>query len=187
MGFRHRRRVRRGGAGRRRRRAGGAPAPPPATAGGPPPRRVLAREHNDISSVLRRLNATILAEGDAARFVTLLYGELFPTRSGVAVTFAAAGHPLPTLVSNDGGTRSVGRPQQLLGVFRDPRYQTETLLLRPGEHLVATSNGVTDRRNGHRTLGECGQLGVLRQTPTLPASAVASRLRQAVLDFGTDP
>ncbi len=149
--------------------------------------RVLAREHEDSPLVLRRLNATILSEGDAARFVTLLYGELFPTRSGVAITFAAAGHPLPTLVSSDGSIRTIGRPQQLLGVFREPMYQTETLMLRPGEHLVATTDGVTDRRIGHRTLGERGLLGVLRQTATLPASAVATRLRQAVLDFGTEP
>jgi PAS domain S-box-containing protein len=149
--------------------------------------RVLAREHDDIPTVLRRLNATILAEGDAARFVTLLYGELFPTRNGVVVTFAAAGHPLPTLVGSGGTTRTVGRPQQLLGVFREPVYRPETLLLRAGEHLVVTTDGVTDRRIGHRTLGERGLLGVLRQTANLPASAVAARLRQAVLDFGTEP
>jgi len=149
--------------------------------------RVLAREHNDIPTVLRRLNATILSEGEAARFVTLLYGEMFPTRSGIALTFAVAGHPLPILVGSDGSIRSVGRPQPLLGVFREPMYQSETLMLRPGEHLVATTDGVTDRRIGNRTLGERGLLGVLRQTATLPASAVATRLRQAVLDFGTEP
>jgi len=149
--------------------------------------RVLAREHDDIPTVLRRLNATILAEGDAARFVTLVYGELIPTRGGVAVTFAAAGHPLPTLVSSDGFTRSVGRPQQLLGVFREATYQAETLMLRPGEHLVVTTDGVTDRRVGQRTLGDGGLLGVLRQTATLPASAVASRLHQAVIHFATEP
>jgi serine phosphatase RsbU (regulator of sigma subunit) len=149
--------------------------------------RVLAREHEDIPAVLSRLNATILAEGEHTRFVTLIYGELVETSNGVAVTFATAGHPLPTLVGDDGSSRVVGRPQPLLGVFRDPQFHTDTLHVRRGQHLVCTTDGVTDRRVGHRTLGEPGLQAILRQTATLPASAVAARIRQAVLDFGSEP
>jgi serine phosphatase RsbU (regulator of sigma subunit)/PAS domain-containing protein len=149
--------------------------------------RVLAREHHDIPTVLRRLNATILAEGEPTRFVTLIYGELEPAGDGVRLTFAAAGHPLPSLVGPDGTARVVGRPQPLLGVMREPVYETDTLHVRRGEHLVCTTDGVTDRRIGQRTLGEPGLQALLRQTATLPASAIAARLRQAVLDFGTEP
>jgi serine phosphatase RsbU (regulator of sigma subunit)/anti-sigma regulatory factor (Ser/Thr protein kinase)/PAS domain-containing protein len=149
--------------------------------------RALAREHENVPTVLRRLNATILADGETTRFVTLVYGELVETPGGVAVTFAAAGHPLPTLVNSDGSARVVGRPQSLLGVFQAPVFHTDTLHIRRGQHLVCTTDGVTDRRIGHRTLGEPGLQAVLRQTATLPASAVATRLRQAVLDFGSEP
>ncbi|MDQ4085710.1 MAG: SpoIIE family protein phosphatase [Actinomycetota bacterium] len=149
--------------------------------------RVLAREHETVPTVLRRLNAAILAEGEPTRFVTLIYGELVETRNGMAVTFAAAGHPLPTLVGSDGSARVVGRPQPLLGVFPAPEYHTDTLHVRRGQHLVCTTDGVTDRRIGRRTLGEPGLQAILRQTATLPASAVAARLRQAVLDFGSEP
>ncbi|HEX2174624.1 MAG TPA: SpoIIE family protein phosphatase [Nocardioidaceae bacterium] len=149
--------------------------------------RVLAREHRDVPSVLQRLNATILAEGDTARFVTLVYGELSLAPGGISVTFAAAGHPLPILVSADGGVAVVGRPQPLLGVFPEPMYRTDYLLVRRGQHLVCTTDGVTDRRLGNHWLGDPGLHALLRQTSTLPASAVASHIRQAVVDFGSDP
>ena len=149
--------------------------------------RVLAREHSDVPSVLRRLNATILAEGESTRFVTLIYGEFTQVRAGIAVTFAAAGHPLPALVSSDGTVSVVGRPQPLLGVFPEPVYRTDSLLVRRGQHLVCTTDGVTDRRIGNHWLGDPGLQALLRQTATLPGSAVAARIRQAVLDFGPDP
>jgi serine phosphatase RsbU (regulator of sigma subunit)/anti-sigma regulatory factor (Ser/Thr protein kinase) len=149
--------------------------------------RVLAREHADVPTVLRRLNSAILSDGEISRFVTLIYGEFSVEAGGIAVTFAAAGHPLPVLVGSNGSVEVVGRAQQLLGVFPDPVYWSDTLLVRPGQHLVCTTDGVTDRRVRSRTLGDGGLLNLLRQTAMLPAPAVAARLRQAVLDFGPDP
>lgn len=149
--------------------------------------RVLAREHADVPSVLRRLNTTILGDGETSRFVTLVYGEFSVVGDAVSVTFAAAGHPLPVLVGSDGSVQVVGRAQQLLGVFPEPVYWADTLLVRPGQHLVCTTDGVTDRRVRTRTLGDGGLLNLLRQTSNLPAPAVAARIRQTVLNFGPDP
>jgi PAS domain S-box-containing protein len=150
--------------------------------------RVLAREHRDIPGVLHRLNATILAEGEATRFVTLVYGEMEPSTDGsVTVTFAAAGHPLPALVDADGTVEVVGRPQPLLGVFPEPTFRSETLRVSRGQHLVCTTDGVTDRRVGGRTLGERGLRNLLRQTASLPAAAVATRIHSTVLEFGPEP
>jgi PAS domain-containing protein len=149
--------------------------------------RVLAREHDDVPTILSRLNSTILREGDATRFVTMVYGELRLVADGIEVTFAAAGHPLPMLVDRDGTVEPVGTPQQLLGVFTRTDYATDSVTVRRGQHLVCTTDGVTDRRIGSRTVGEVGLQRLLQQTSTLPASAVAARLRQAVLDFGPEP
>ncbi|MGH3367179.1 MAG: SpoIIE family protein phosphatase [Nocardioidaceae bacterium] len=150
--------------------------------------RVLAREYHTVPTVLQRLNETILAEGDSARFVTLVYGELDPAPDGgMLVTFAAAGHPLPLLVTDDRQLRSVGRTQPLLGVLPEVDFHIDLLHIRPGEHLVCTTDGVTDRRVDGRTLGDQGLHELLRRTSTLPAPAVASRLRRAVLDFGAEP
>jgi PAS domain S-box-containing protein len=149
--------------------------------------RVLAREHKDVPNVLAQLNATILSEGAASRFVTLIYGEFVPLQGGIVVTFASAGHPLPSLVRNDGTVTTVGRPQPLLGVFPNPVYRTDTLQVTRGQHLVCTTDGVTDRRVGNRTMGEAGLQAMLRRTCKLPASAVASRIRRSVLDFGPEP
>jgi PAS domain S-box-containing protein len=149
--------------------------------------RVLAREHRDVPGVLQRLNATILAEGEATRFVTLIYGEVAPEPGGMTVTFAAAGHPLPTLVGIDGTVEVVGTPQPLLGVFPEPAFRSDTLRIAHGQYLVCTTDGVTDRRVGGRTLGERGLRNLLRQTASLPAAAVATRIHSTVLEFGPEP
>ncbi|MGH3356822.1 MAG: SpoIIE family protein phosphatase [Nocardioidaceae bacterium] len=150
--------------------------------------RVLARERHPIPHILRRLNETIIGEGEAARFVTLIYGEMQPAPGGdLLVTFAVAGHPLPLLVARDGHLQTMGRPQPLLGVLPSVRFHTDALRLRRGEHLVCTTDGVTDRRAAGRTLGERGVHELLRRSAALPAPAIASRIRRAVLDFGDEP
>jgi serine phosphatase RsbU (regulator of sigma subunit)/PAS domain-containing protein len=150
--------------------------------------RVLAREHRNVPAVLRRLNTTILAEGEATRFVTLIYGELVPEQDGgITITFAAAGHPPPFLVGADGTVEVVGRPQPLLGVFPEPAFRSDTVRVSRGQHLVCTTDGVTDRRVGNRTLGDPGLRNLLRQTPGLPAAAVATRIHSTVLEFGPEP
>lgn len=58
--------------------------------------RLLAREGFGGPAVLERLNAAILDEGARSRFLTLLYGELWPQEDGSAVLkMVCAGHPLP--------------------------------------------------------------------------------------------
>ncbi len=56
--------------------------------------RLLAREGFGGPAVLERLNSAILDEGARSRFLTLLYGELWPQEDGSAVLkVVCAGHP----------------------------------------------------------------------------------------------
>jgi PAS domain S-box-containing protein len=63
--------------------------------------------------------------------------------SGEHGTLAAGGHPLPLLLSED-GVREVGRPGTLLGAFANVNRPETSFQLRPGETLVAITDGVTD-------------------------------------------
>ncbi len=71
--------------------------------------RLLAREGFGGPAVLERLNAAILDEGARSRFLTLLYGELWPQEDGSALLkVVCAGHPLPLRLRQD-GTVEAGR------------------------------------------------------------------------------
>ncbi|MFG2357608.1 SpoIIE family protein phosphatase [Streptomyces sp. NPDC048521] len=171
--------------------------------------RLLAREGYRVADVLDRLNQLLLddateaadaaaralvaaggrpvtsGDGPQTRFLSLLYGELTPHDGGVRCTLASAGHPLPLVLSPDGGVRTAARPQTLLGVVEDETYTSETLDLRPGDSLLCVTDGVTERRSGSRQFDDGDGLArALSGCAGLSAELIAERIRRLVHDFG---
>ncbi|MEV6808236.1 SpoIIE family protein phosphatase [Streptomyces sp. NPDC051132] len=149
--------------------------------------RLLAREGLSGPAVLERLNSAILDEGDRSRFLTLLYGELRPREDGSAdLKVVCAGHPLPLRLRPDGQVTAAAEPQPLLGVMEDLELYEETLTLDPGDVLLCVTDGVTERREGTRMLGDDGLADVLTTCTGLTAGAVAARIMRAVERFASD-
>ncbi|MFE1803101.1 SpoIIE family protein phosphatase [Streptomyces sp. NPDC059517] len=173
--------------------------------------RLLAREGYAVPDVLDRLNQLLLDdatetadaaaralvaeggrglpdEGPQNRFLSLLYGELVPVEGGVRCTLASAGHPLPLLLQPSGEVREVAQPQTLLGVFEDASYGCGTFELRPGDSILCVTDGVTERRNGHRQFDdEDGLAAALTCCAGLNAELIAERIRRLVHEFGGKP
>ncbi|MFC9925684.1 SpoIIE family protein phosphatase [Streptomyces sp. NPDC127190] len=149
--------------------------------------RLLAREGLSGPAVLERLNSAILDEGDRSRFLTLLYGELRPQEDGSAeLKVVCAGHPLPLRLRQDGTVVPAAEPQPLLGVIEDLELHEETVTLDPGDVLLCVTDGVTERREGTRMLGDDGLADVLTTCTGLTAGAVAARIMRAVERFASD-
>ncbi|MFM9373823.1 SpoIIE family protein phosphatase [Streptomyces sp. Da 82-17] len=149
--------------------------------------RLLAREGFGGPAVLERLNAAILDEGARSRFLTLLYGELWPQEDGSAILkIVCAGHPLPLRLRQDGTVEPYAEPQPLLGVMDDLELYEQTVTLEPGDVLLCVTDGVTERREGTRMLGDDGLADVLTTCTGLTAGAVAARIMRAVERFASD-
>lgn len=149
--------------------------------------RLLAREGYGGPAVLERLNSAILDEGARSRFLTLLYGELWPQEDGSAVLkVVCAGHPLPLRLRQDGTVEPAAEPQPLLGVMEDLELYEQTVTLDPGDVLLCVTDGVTERREGTRMLGDDGLADVLTTCTGLTAGAVAARIMRAVERFASD-
>ncbi|MER6127167.1 SpoIIE family protein phosphatase [Streptomyces sp. NPDC001795] len=149
--------------------------------------RLLAREGFGGPAVLERLNSAILDEGARSRFLTLLYGELWPQEDGSAVLkVVCAGHPLPLRLRQDGTVEPAAEPQPLLGVMEDLELYEQTVTLDPGDVLLCVTDGVTERREGTRMLGDDGLTDVLTTCTGLTAGAVAARIMRAVERFASD-
>ncbi|WP_432181159.1 SpoIIE family protein phosphatase [Streptomyces sp. NBC_00063] len=149
--------------------------------------RLLAREGFGGPAVLERLNAAILDEGARSRFLTLLYGELWPQEDGSAVLkMVCAGHPLPLRLRQDGTVEPYAEPQPLLGVMEDLELYEQTMTLDPGDVLLCVTDGITERREGTRMLGDDGLADVLTTCTGLTAGAVAARIMRAVERFASD-
>ncbi|GHB01306.1 hypothetical protein GCM10010305_50880 [Streptomyces termitum] len=150
--------------------------------------RLLAREGFGGPAVLERLNAAILDEGARSRFLTLLYGELRPQPDGSAVLkVVCAGHPLPLRLRPDGTVVPAAEPQPLLGVMEDLELYEETFTLDPGDVLLCVTDGVTERREGTRMLGDDGLAEALRTCTGLTAGAVGGRILRTVERFAQAP
>ncbi|MGZ4594741.1 MAG: SpoIIE family protein phosphatase [Actinomycetes bacterium] len=150
--------------------------------------RLLARRGDGLSAALGHLNAAILDETSGTRFLTVVYGEGESLREGgLRLRLASAGHPSPLLLTAEGTVSSVGTAGDLLGVFPEPSTSVCEVELAPGQSLVCFTDGVTERRDGTRMLGEDGVAATLAATAGLPASAVARRLRTVVTDYAAEP
>ncbi|MBC7271885.1 MAG: SpoIIE family protein phosphatase [Streptomyces sp.] len=149
--------------------------------------RLLAREGLSGPAVLQRLNSAILDEGARSRFLTLLYGEMRPQDDGSAeLKVVCAGHPLPLRLRQDGSVEAAAEPQPLLGVLEDLELYEQTVTLDPGDVLLCVTDGVTERREGARMLGDDGLADVLTTCTGLTAGAVAARIMRAVERFASD-
>ncbi|WP_210576806.1 SpoIIE family protein phosphatase [Streptomyces sp. GESEQ-4] len=149
--------------------------------------RLLAREGLSGPAVLERLNSAILDEGARSRFLTLLYGEMRPQDDGSAeLKVVCAGHPLPLRLRQDGTVEPAAEPQPLLGVMEDLELYEQTVTLDPGDVLLCVTDGVTERREGSRMLGDDGLTDVLTTCTGLTAGAVAARIMRAVERFASD-
>ncbi|MBZ4324132.1 SpoIIE family protein phosphatase [Streptomyces sp. SCA2-4] len=150
--------------------------------------RLLAREGFGGPAVLERLNAAILDEGARSRFLTLLYGELWPQEDGSALLkVVCAGHPLPLRLRPDGTVEAAADPQPLLGVMEDLELYEQPVTLDPGDVLLCVTDGVTERREGSRMLGDDGLADVLATCTGLNAGAVSARILRAVERFAAEP
>jgi sigma-B regulation protein RsbU (phosphoserine phosphatase) len=149
--------------------------------------RALVRDGRPVAETLSRLNETLVERG-SGRFCTLALAVLSRRPDGVFDTaLHLAGHDQPVLVHSDGRTRLVGRCGTALGLLPVIKSPVEQVLLHPGDMLIFTTDGVTERR--HR--GELFGVDRLRaEASTLagfPAEVVATRLRTAAVAFSPDP
>jgi serine phosphatase RsbU (regulator of sigma subunit)/anti-sigma regulatory factor (Ser/Thr protein kinase) len=158
--------------------------------------RILAAEGYSITEVVGRLNRLILREGTRGRFITLLHGEIQVPTGGpppwvCQLSLVCAGHPPPLLLraGPDGEPFPVAQSQTLLGVVEGLTFQADEVLLYPGDVLLSVTDGVTERRDDSGRLldDDNGLAGLLAGCRDLSAWAVASRIRRAVSDFGSEP
>jgi sigma-B regulation protein RsbU (phosphoserine phosphatase) len=130
---------------------------------------------------LSQMNDALLRRRIEPKFVTLSCATV--SEDGL-LTYSNAGHNPPLLVT--GGTiRRLHAGGPMLGVFAGATFQEETVQLRPGDHIIMFSDGVTDALNsaaeefGDQRLLAC--VGANCDRP--PSDLVASAL-EAVRQFG---
>jgi len=104
--------------------------------------RSEASHYTNPSSVLREVNARLLAESRCEMFVTVFFAVLDPSQR--SLQYANAGHEPPFLRRASGRVERLTSGGPILGQFEQLTLSEETLNLERGDTVVAYTDGLTD-------------------------------------------
>lgn len=110
------------------------------------------------SEVLAKVNDLLCEDIPAHMFVTCLVMVLDPPTG--ELVFANAGHNLPYVRCTDGTVRELRATGMPLGLMPGMTYEQADAVIRPGEHLLLYSDGLTEQHDEH---GEMFGFGRARQ------------------------
>jgi sigma-B regulation protein RsbU (phosphoserine phosphatase) len=135
-----------------------------------------------ITQTIGAVNRYLADNTPANRFVTLFYAELDPLTGSLA--FINAGHN-PPIIAHEGGTlehlAAGGLP---LGIMPDFDYREGRTQLRPGDVLVAYSDGVTETQNPKgEEFGSLRLQEVISQNTDRTASGIRDKIEAALSAF----
>ncbi|MBL0715703.1 MAG: SpoIIE family protein phosphatase [Desulfosarcina sp.] len=106
-----------------------------------PGRHVLAPRQ-----AIEQINSYLeIHHGREGIFATLFFGMLAPDTG--QLTYVNAGHESPLVIGADGGIRALAPTAPAVGVSLSARFKTADILIRPGDTLIAYTDGVTEAGN----------------------------------------
>ena len=129
--------------------------------------------------MLGALNGAVLRSG-ADSFLTAAYAILETSGVRPQLTVTCGGHPLP-VVATTVGTRTIGAPGTLLGVFDSVEFHPESTTLDCGDVVVFYTNGATDVRPPHSLSAmQFSELVGEAVAPGGSAESIADRIHEAL-------
>ena len=146
--------------------------------------RAAAIHHADPAATLAELNTAMLAHADTGprRFATVCCIRLRASAGGVAADIACGGHPLPVILRSDGTIEAGGEVGTLLGVFETVHLTTRSVDLRPGDTVIAVTDGVLEARDeSGRLLDQEGLDELVSPLAGRPADEIGSAIEKRAL------
>lgn len=147
--------------------------------------RGAAGVDSDPATVLTALNAAVrLDQGAGGRFLTAILAVVEPLQDSLRLTIACAGHPAPILARAAGSVERVATSGPLLGVLSEVSFPLATVVLEPGDTLIAYTDGITDAGAPRAVLVESDLAELIAATPGREPQAIADRLENRAVSFG---
>ena len=141
-----------------------------------------ARERDvSAAALLTLLNHQLYESTPAAKYATLFLGIYDGATH--RLTYANGGHLPPILISEDGSSRLLDCGGTVVGLFDNLSFPEETVELRPGDVLVAYTDGVTEPENDYGEFGEERLLQLVRANRHLPLERITEIVTAAVEDW----
>jgi sigma-B regulation protein RsbU (phosphoserine phosphatase) len=141
-----------------------------------------------LTELVSRLNRIVYRNTPPERFITMFVAEFNPRTH--TLTYVNAGHNPPYVVnaaSDD--LRQLAAGGLPLGMFEDLPYQSETVTLHPGDHVLMYTDGVTEAMNpAMEEYGDVRFLKNVRRSLGLPLRELRESIHGDVHAFtGAEP
>lgn len=140
----------------------------------------------DLSSILERLNATLVATLGGSRFVTMFLGRIDPRQR--TLEYASAGHEQGYLLRSSGKIGAIlASTAKPLGMFPDEKYPVGPAVpLEHGDTIVLLTDGITESADVHdASFGAEGTLHFIRSRQQSTATEMAEGLFTAARQFAS--
>jgi phosphoserine phosphatase RsbU/P len=140
-----------------------------------------SRRDASPAALLTLLNHQLYESTPDAKYATLFLGIYDgATRR---LTYGNGGHLPPILISEDGSSQLLDCRGTVVGLFDNLSFPEATVQLRPGDILVAYSDGVTEPENDYGEFGEERMIQLVRANRHLPLERITEIVTSAVHDW----
>jgi serine phosphatase RsbU (regulator of sigma subunit) len=137
---------------------------------------------SEPETILTGVNRDLCRRSSSAPLVSLFLARLDPATG--RLDYSSAGHPPAMLLRADGRLESLSIGGPLVGVLPEASFVRGSVELRPGDLLLAYSDGVLESRNNADQEFDYERLEAeLRRAPTGSADAALFSVLGAVQDF----
>jgi phosphoserine phosphatase RsbU/P len=137
-----------------------------------------------LSAIMGKINRNLAQRCTGNRFVTFFFGILDADGN---CTYVNAGHNPPFMLSRSGIMKELTVGGMVLGLFPCALYESETIKLQPGDHLVLFTDGVIEALNSaDEEFGVDHLSRLLRENAQAKSSEILTRLRESVLSFSAE-
>jgi serine phosphatase RsbU (regulator of sigma subunit) len=156
----------------------------------------LVRDGRPSVQAIEGVNKVLLEAHDPYQFCTLaaaLISRADPVRGpGLDVGLVLAGHEPMVLLRANGDAELVGTAGTALGIVPAVCLTPSVLHLRPGDSLIAYTDGIIEQRRRLATgkseqFGHARLLATASEAANLAAAQIVTHIRDAMTDFGPEP
>ena len=136
------------------------------------------RAELSVAELVSQLNKQVCANTAPEKFATFYFG-LYDDESRV-LTYTNAGH-LPPILMRDGKAQRLGVTGTVVGAFPFAQYEEKTVELRPGDLLVAFTDGIVEPENAYgEPFGEENLVDLLLRYGQRESNEIITRIMETV-------
>ena len=141
----------------------------------------------DLAAMMREVNALVYEASANNRYATFFFAQLDP--SSLRLAYVNAGHNAPALLRP---SADIDQPEILrleaggpvIGLLEDCEYEQSTLTLKPGDILLAFTDGISEAMTfDGEEWSEDRLIERLARCPNLPAADLVKCMMEAADDF----